>query len=215
MRAEDAIAEIDEVLSTGGAVWEVEFYKAATTAERTKLIVGAAAAMNRLTPPGSPYRRIVAESLDDLFTPRRLLVVGGALRSLRDDYEAGYAASIAELLHAEVFADFVEMAQELLNKGYKDASAVIVGSVLEEHLRKLAEKHDVEIHSDDGKPRTADTLNADLKKAGAYEGLTQKQVTAWLGLRNDAAHGHYDNYDHKMVAVMLQGVADFVQEFPA
>ena len=35
-------------------------------------------------------------------------------------------------------------------------------------------------------------------------------VTAWLALRNDAAHGNYDEYDHKQVAALIQGVRDFM-----
>ncbi|MGW6735793.1 hypothetical protein [Streptomyces sp. NPDC055013] len=42
-----------------------------------------------------------------------------------------------------------------------------------------------------GKPKKADTLNADLKKVDVYDGLQQKEVTAWMDLRNKAALGNY------------------------
>ena len=76
----------------------------------------------------------------------------------------------------------------------KDAAAVMIGSVLEEHLRQLCHSHKVDIFTLKGMdemPKKADVLNADLKKSGAYGPLDQKQVTAWLGLRNSAAHGKY------------------------
>ena len=44
------------------------------------------------------------------------------------------------------------------------------------------------------KPKNTDTLNAALVKAGAYTKLDQKNVTAWLGLRNKAVHGDYSAY---------------------
>ena len=61
-----------------------------------------------------------------------------------------------------------------------------------------------------GKSKKADTLNADLAKAGVYNKLEQKNVTAWLGLRNDAAHGHFQNYDASQVALLIQSVRDFL-----
>jgi hypothetical protein len=133
----------------------------------------------------------------------------GVLSALRADYQAGYLRAVEELIHADVFTDFLEMAEELLKKKYKDASAVIVGSVLEEHLRKLATKTGIAVLVA-GKPKKADTLNADLVKSGVYNKLEQKQVTAWLGLRNDAAHGHYDEYDVTLVKHMLDGVQNFL-----
>ena len=36
-----------------------------------------------------------------------------------------------ELIHASVFADFLQMADYLVDSGYKDAGAVIAGSTLE------------------------------------------------------------------------------------
>lgn len=59
-------------------------------------------------------------------------------------------------------------------------------------------------------PRKADTLNADLAKAGKYTKLDQKQITAWLDLRNKAAHGKYSEYTNEQVVLMLAGVRDFV-----
>ena len=37
-------------------------------------------------------------------------------------------------------------------------------------------------------------LNANLVKADTYTKLDQKLITAWLDLRNKAAHGKYDEY---------------------
>jgi hypothetical protein len=109
----------------------------------------------------------------------------GILQALRDDYEAGYLQTVEELIHADVFADFLAMAHELLSKRYKDPAAVLAGSVLEEHLRKLAVPAGVSVVVG-GKPKKADTVNADLVKATVYNKLEQKQVTAWLDLRNKA-----------------------------
>jgi hypothetical protein len=60
------------------------------------------------------------------------------------------------------------------------------------------------------RPKTADLLNAELAKADVYNRLDQKQITARLDLRNNAAHGHYDQNDIAQVRGMLSGVRNFM-----
>jgi uncharacterized protein YutE (UPF0331/DUF86 family) len=107
------------------------------------------------------------------------------------------------------------MADELVSKGYKDPSAVLTGSVLEQHLRALAIKSGLVATSADGRPKKADTVNSELVKAGVYSKLEQKNVTAWLGLRNEAAHGKYGTYDSSQVEALLRDVRSFVTRYPA
>jgi hypothetical protein len=35
-------------------------------------------------------------------------------------------------------------------------------------------------------------------------------VTAWAGLRNDAAHGNYSNYGDSEIKLMVAGIRDFI-----
>jgi hypothetical protein len=53
-------------------------------------------------------------------------------------------------------------------------------------------------------------LNAELRRIGAYGKLDQKNVTAWLDLRNNAAHGNYSNYNALQVENQLAGVREFI-----
>lgn len=140
--------------------------------------------------------------------------IAGVLIALRSAYEAGFLLTVAELIHAEVFCDFLEMAEYLLSEAYKDAAAVVIGSVLEEHLRQLCVKNGVAV-SAGGKPKKADLLNSDLAGQSVYSRLDQKSITAWLDLRNKAAHGKYSEYSKEQVAFLLQGVRDFMVRIPA
>jgi hypothetical protein len=51
--------------------------------------------------------------------------------------------------------------------------------------------------------------------AGRVHKNDQKQVTAWAGLRNDAAHGNYGNYTDEQVKLMVAGIRDFISRNPA
>ena len=70
----------------------------------------------------------------------------GILQALKADITDGYLWKMNELIHADIFADFIEMARYLLEEKYKDAAAVLVGGTLEEHLRKLCVKNSIPIH---------------------------------------------------------------------
>ena len=176
------------------------------------------AVIKRFALPGSAYHdqmeavfentvRSVIRSKEDEIESR----LQGVLRALRADYDAGRLQTFQELVHAEMFSDFLEMAEYLLQEGYKDAAAVMAGGVIEGHLRKLCGKHGVMIST---KPKL-DAMNADLARVNAYGRNDQKQVTAWAGLRNDAAHGCYDNYTDAEVKLMVAGAREFLSRNPA
>jgi hypothetical protein len=105
------------------------------------------------------------------------------------------------------------MAEHLLSEGYKDATAVMIGSVLEEHLRQLCKKNSIDVEITKSAklvPKKADTLNNELGSAGIYNMLDQKTITSWLDLRNKAAHGKYTEYTKEQVDLMYQGVNNFI-----
>jgi len=135
------------------------------------------------------------------------------LEAIRSEINGGWLVSIKGLVAAELFSDFLEMAEYLLNSGYKDPAAVMAGSVLEEHLRQLCKKEsiDTEETKEDRKvSKKADRLNADLVKAAVYSKLDHKQITAWLDLRNNAAHGKYDQYTTEQVHRFISGLTEFM-----
>jgi hypothetical protein len=214
-------AQLDPLVQqvSGGVThgeWGGDYYQGPNPGEAQGLQARLLAAIERLTPTGSVYRSQAEAVLKA--TPHaseNVLALAGIAEALKADYRAGYMTSVEELVHADVFGDFLEMADELLSKGYKDPAAVIVGSVLEEHLRKLANKYGIAIEDTHGRARKADTLNADLVKEGGYNKLEQKSVTAWLDLRNKAAHGKYDEYDKSQVNALMRDARAFMIRHPA
>lgn len=137
--------------------------------------------------------------------------IAGIFKAVKHDLESGMFVDFRRLIQAEVFSDFLEMAEYLANEGYKDASAVLLGAVLEDALRKLSEAHGIGTTNANGKPLAMDAMNVQLSKSGAYNALVQKQITSWSNLRNDAAHGRYKEYDAGQVKQMML----FVQKFCA
>ncbi len=139
------------------------------------------------------------------------------LLSVKKEIEDGWLNKLKDLVTAEIFTDFLEMAEYFLSEEYKDPAAVIIGGVLEEHLRQLCQKNSIPIIITKGGKEVAikaNQLNQDLVKAGQYNKLEMKNVTAWLDLRNKAAHGKYSEYNKSQVDEMLQGVMGFITRNP-
>jgi len=145
--------------------------------------------------------------------PSHTVVAIGILTAVKQEIDNGWLFTIKGLVSAEIFSDFLEMAEYLLQEGYKDPAAVMTGSVLEEHLRQLCGKEEIPVEVEKGgklSPKKADLLNADLANGGTYNKLDQKAITTWLDLRNKAAHGKYSEYTKEQVDLMYQGVTNFI-----
>ncbi|MDP8242089.1 MAG: hypothetical protein P9M09_03590 [Candidatus Celaenobacter antarcticus] len=146
-------------------------------------------------------------------TPDRTKIGRGILKAVKKELDGGWIFTVKGLVSAEIFSDFLEMAEYLLQEKYKDPAAVMVSSVLEEHLRQLCNKNGIDINKiKNGKPvpKKADLLNSELASDSVYSNLDQKSITAWLDLRNKAAHGRYYEYTQEQVLFMLQSVTDFI-----
>jgi hypothetical protein len=137
----------------------------------------------------------------------------GILTGMRNEIASGWIVRLRALVASELFSDFLEMSAHLLEQGYKDAAAVLAGGALEEHLRQLAAASGVPIVEEkEGKEvaRKANTLNSELRRIDRISLLDNKSVASWLDLRNNAAHGKYDQFTAAQVSNMISGVRDFI-----
>ncbi|MDT3281872.1 hypothetical protein [Shewanella scandinavica] len=123
----------------------------------------------------------------------------------REDYEGGYLKTTRTLIQAELFDSELEQARALFSAGYKSAAAIVAGVVLENSLRELCDRSDIQ-HA------KLDKMNADLAKIGIYNVLTQKRLTTLAGVRNSAAHGKSDEFKDRDVEDMIRDVERFISE---
>ncbi|HAN93431.1 MAG TPA: DUF4145 domain-containing protein [Nitrospira sp.] len=133
----------------------------------------------------------------------------GVLNAFKEDYLNGALFDIRQLVRSEVFSDFFAQATHLFELGYYQTAAVIVGCVLEDALRKLCAKKGIILPA---KPKL-DSMNSELAKAGVYNTLTQKKVTALADLRNKAAHGNWSDFTRPDVEAMLRDVSSLVHDW--
>jgi hypothetical protein len=219
MTKEFFIKQLDDVIDDFEHIKSISIYDDFSDMEKEEIMKAtskAKSAVERITGDKSEYYKDIDIVITKTFhhPGEKLRHIMGTVYALRSNLQNDYLKSLSQIVESEVFSDYLEMADYLLKEGYKDASAVIIGSTLETHLKKLCIANSISIDYKNPKgimaPKKADVLNAELAKAKIYSGLNQKQITAWLAIRNSAAHGNYNDYNENELKLMLQGVRHFI-----
>ena len=141
--------------------------------------------------------------------------VHGVLSSFIEFVKSGLLRSISleREIQIETVSDYLEQADDLLKDKnvHPAAPAVIIGASLEEFLRNWLE--------DDGFDLTTiknslDAYSTELRRQNKITKQDLKDIVAWGGTRNDAAHGHWDNVnDRNRIKLMLEGVNLFMRKY--
>jgi hypothetical protein len=143
----------------------------------------------------------------------------GILDAVQEHFKSGWLTETKALIRADVFSDFLEMAQYFIEEGHKIPAAVLAGAALESHLRALCAKAGLPIEkttpTGESRPLKAEQLNQDLRRADTYDLTDQKQITGWLDIRNNAAHGHADKVREELVEAMIPNIRAFMKRAPA
>ena len=217
MNTEKLVARVDELIQMGNAVLETETggggnIRLVDLISFYKFSSASISFVMKLFGENHPYFKTFSDKVNDAMpsTTKRGI---GMLHAIKGEIEQGWLTSTRGLISADIFGDFLEMAEHLLTEGYKDPAAVLIGSALEQHLKNLCAANNIDVEIErNGKniPKKADVINADLVKENVYSKLDQKSVTYWLGIRNNAAHGNFGEYNSEQVSFMLTAVSEFM-----
>ena len=83
------------------------------------------------------------------------------------------------------------------------------GAILEDTFRGLCEKYTIPIDAS----TVIDSLNSDLARAGVYDKLIQKRITAIAEISNNADHRHFDNFQDVDVGYMIKWMIRFDADY--
>jgi hypothetical protein len=144
----------------------------------------------------------------------------GYMKALKADYEAGILENLSQMIEANVAADYLGQAEQLLKEGGSGKydhvpSAVLTGAILEDALRRLCLRQNppIAVNKPNGEPKTLNPLIDDLKKANVFNELKAKQLRSWADIRNAAAHGEFTQFNRQDVEQMLKGVQNFLADY--
>ena len=124
------------------------------------------------------------------------------------DFSEDFLFDMWAMVRADLLGSFIEQAETLLNEGYYVPAASLTGAVLEDTLRKMCEQQNISYPE----KTKIDLLNNLLAKAGVYNKLTQKEITAKADIRNNADHGKFNQFTESNVKDMVIWVQKFTSE---
>ncbi len=123
------------------------------------------------------------------------------------------AISLERRAQIEVVSDILGQADTLLNDKsvHPAAPIVIIGAALEEFLRNWCE--DTKLVNEAAKS-SIDKYAQLLRTSELISKQDIKDIASWGGLRNEAAHGHWENVSNRdSVRYMLMGVNLFMRKY--
>jgi hypothetical protein len=121
--------------------------------------------------------------------------------------------SVERRIQIDVVSDYLGQAEILINTSgiHPAVPCVIIGASLEEFLRNWIEELDLKVESN--KP-SIDSFAKTLREAEQITKQDMKDITSWAGLRNDAAHGNWENVnDIKQIRLMAGGISLFIRKY--
>jgi len=117
--------------------------------------------------------------------------------------------SVERQIKITVVNEYLEQAHYLLldKSIHPSAPTILIGASLEEYLRNWVEEKGL-IGGKKGMENYAQLL----QDAALINKQDRKDITAWAGLRNSAAHGDWDEVeDRNKIETMLLGVNNFIR----
>lgn len=127
------------------------------------------------------------------------------LSALYVDWNKGLVRQIEYLISAENFDAFLDHAEKYHKAGLHRESGVLVSSVFEDTIRKLAKKHGLDSNGE------VDALIDQLVDREAVTPVAGRRHKAVAALRNKALHAKWDEFDLKDVGSAIKTVRELLE----
>lgn len=148
--------------------------------------------------------------------PNGLQSTIGQLKGLRESFARGYYRPLQQRIYAEVGGTYLNEAEELLSSVDKsdlkeaNTACLYAGIALESQLVSLCAAANIDTKKKDGQRKKASELLEHLKDAGTVDSNTAKRLHTYLELRNQSAHGNWEQISEIAVKEMIVGVRGLI-----
>jgi len=105
--------------------------------------------------------------------------------------------------------EFLEMSNEQLSNGQKDPAAVLVCTVLEDSLKRLALSHGIK----DLQGKELSIVTQALLKEGILEQSTTEAILSFEDLRNAAFNAEWEKVSVETVSMLLTFLPTFIEKY--
>ena len=190
-------------------------------AEASTWFTDAQSALESAFPPGhavmkrwnAALKQVDESGPSAMDSPSLVRAAQAIFQSALAQLKAGRLKTLTQSVQAETVTELLDQANALLGGGYAVAATVITGGALETHLGHLCQQHGLSWTGSGSISKYDQAIAQHRSQTGqeVYSGADSKQVIAWGGKRNDAAHDPA-NFAHSdaEVRLMIDGIRQFV-----
>ena len=132
----------------------------------------------------------------------------GVLQGTKGNLESGLLDDLKSKVLIDIKSDFLDTATGLLQEGQKDPAAVLACIVLEDSLKRLAQKSKLKEALDKEMNITAGLLLG----AGVIEKSTNQSIQNFKNLRNAALHAQWAQVSAESVGLLLAFLPMFIEK---
>ncbi|MFD2328978.1 hypothetical protein ACFSR7_06920 [Cohnella sp. GCM10020058] len=132
----------------------------------------------------------------------------GLFASTYIEWTKGTLGQIEYIVAAETFDDFLDHSFNYHKANKKIEAAILASTVLEDTLKKVAIKNNLQF-----KGISLEPLIDSLIVAGVFTQVKGKRIKACAGTRNKALHAEWDEFDIKDVGEMIKGIREVIESY--
>ncbi len=209
--------ELDGILEKYRELSGMDNGRPSSGTDMIALINKAVSAVKRITGSESDYTlAITAIAEEKEGQPGGTAMVFGVVKALRDDIRQGRYSPAPDPVYFDphAFVGFLNVAMNQLSRGDIRAAAVLAGSTLETHLRKMAARSGLEIEDAAGNILPVSGVITALVGTEALGAEEKERVDVWLGIRETASTDGADLLSEDQVRTMIAGINAFLTRNP-
>lgn len=176
-------------------------------------IFSAANLIHLVAPASNPIfkeceRLLSTEELGNSIPTSVFRKMKGLVNSTHIEWSNGLLRGVEYMFAAEAFDDFLDHASEFHKGGKTVEASVLASSVLEDTVKKIAKKFNVNFTG-----RTVEPIVEELKKADVFNAVKAKKIKHLASIRNHALHAEWGEFDIRDVGELISGTRDLIEEF--
>ncbi len=214
MIKEQIIAQVDQLVQSGQGLLGIarrsnygSYYEESQKVPVLSWKNSVEFAVHTLLPEGHLFKKnlqTLYSAEKDLFDSVQEIIA--LLMSFKEALAAGYLFSWEYEVSATDFSDFLDHAKFYHGRNQKEYAAVIASAVLEDTIKKIAKKHDLDTSG------TLDPLVERLAQANVFSPIRKKELLVLLGIRNSALHAKWNEIDNRLVGKLIEEVKQLIDK---
>ena len=209
------LKRIDELVSLGSATVNSQNrdgYWVRDITQGQSWMASAANAIQQVVPRGSFFRAEIDRLMSNAQLEGGIPItvaekVLGLLQSVKLEAEAGLLTELEQQVVATAFDDFLDHAAQYHKAGKVREAAVLASAVLEDTIKRIAVKNNVETSGHSLEP-----LIDELARQNVFTPVKTKRIKSYAGIRNHALHAEWDKLDIKDVGAQISGIRELLDE---